>query len=74
MMSSLGNSLAVFSVAHNNLSGKTLEKKYQFETFNKNSYEGNLFFYVDLHCEIIVMKKNHHGSQRIMMNKKMIVS
>jgi hypothetical protein len=26
-MSSLGNSLAVFSVAYNNLSGKTLEKK-----------------------------------------------
>jgi len=56
-MSSLGNSLAVFSVAYNNLSGKTLEKKYQFETFNENSYEGNLFF-VDLHWEIIVMKKN----------------
>jgi hypothetical protein len=44
MMLSLGNSLAVFSVAHNNLSGKIIEKKYQFETFNENSYERNLFF------------------------------
>jgi hypothetical protein len=35
--------LEVFSVAHNNLSGKTLEGKYQFGTFNESWYEGNLF-------------------------------
>jgi len=35
--------LAVFSVAHNNLSGKTLEKKYQFETFDESSYKRKPF-------------------------------
>jgi hypothetical protein len=35
--------LAVFSVAHNNLSGKTPERKYQFGTFDESSYEGNPF-------------------------------
>lgn len=35
--------LAVFSVAHNNLSGNTPQRKNQFATFDKKSYEGNLF-------------------------------
>jgi hypothetical protein len=37
------NNLAVFSVAHNNLLGETLERKYQFGTFDESSYEGNSF-------------------------------
>ena len=36
-------SLAVFSVAHNNLSGPTPEFKGQFSTFDESSYEGNPF-------------------------------
>ncbi|KAJ9141068.1 hypothetical protein P3X46_031648 [Hevea brasiliensis] len=36
-------SLAVFSVAHNNLSGKTPERVAQFATFEQSSYEGNPF-------------------------------
>ena len=35
------NFLAVFTVAHNNLSGRTLERKFQFATFEQSSYEGN---------------------------------
>ncbi|XP_043697155.1 receptor-like protein 15 [Telopea speciosissima] len=35
------NFLAVFTVAHNNLSGKTPEMKGQFGTFDSTSYEGN---------------------------------
>ncbi|KAJ9162637.1 hypothetical protein P3X46_022396 [Hevea brasiliensis] len=35
--------LAVFSVAHNNLSGKTPEMVAQFATFDNSSYEGNPF-------------------------------
>ena len=35
--------LEVFSVAHNNLSGKTPERKYQFGTFDESCYEGNPF-------------------------------
>jgi len=35
--------LEVFSVAHNNLSGKTSERKNQFGTFDENCYEGNPF-------------------------------
>ncbi|KAK4707319.1 hypothetical protein R3W88_033093 [Solanum pinnatisectum] len=35
------NSLAVFSVAYNNLSGAVPDFKAQFGTFNKSSYEGN---------------------------------
>ncbi|KAB1208960.1 LRR receptor-like serine/threonine-protein kinase ERECTA [Morella rubra] len=35
------HSLAVFSVAHNNLSGTTPERKDQFGTFDESSYEGN---------------------------------
>ena len=34
-------SLEVFSVAHNNLSGPLPDRKYQFGTFDENSYEGN---------------------------------
>ncbi|KAG2725035.1 hypothetical protein I3760_01G048600 [Carya illinoinensis] len=37
------NFLEVFSVAHNNLSGKVPDMKAQFGTFEKSSYEGNLF-------------------------------
>ena len=37
------NNLAVFSVAHSNLLGETLERKYQFGTFDESSYEGNSF-------------------------------
>ena len=37
------NTLEVFSVAHNNLSGETPERKYQFGTFDESSYEGNPF-------------------------------
>ncbi|KAL7225541.1 hypothetical protein ACSBR1_020832 [Camellia fascicularis] len=33
--------LALFSVAHNNLSGLTLERKAQIATFEESSYEGN---------------------------------
>ncbi|MBA0779876.1 hypothetical protein Gotri_004062 [Gossypium trilobum] len=33
--------LAVFSVAHNNLSGPLPNRKYQFGTFEENSYKGN---------------------------------
>ena len=35
------NNLAIFSVAYNNLSGKTRERKAQFNTFDQTSYEGN---------------------------------
>ncbi|KAF5464161.1 hypothetical protein F2P56_014257 [Juglans regia] len=35
--------LEVFNVAHNNLSGKVPDMKAQFGTFEKSSYEGNLF-------------------------------
>ncbi|XP_040987426.1 receptor-like protein 14 isoform X3 [Juglans microcarpa x Juglans regia] len=35
--------LEVFSVANNNLSGKVPDMKAQFATFEKSSYEGNLF-------------------------------
>jgi hypothetical protein len=36
--------LEVFSVAYNNLSGRTPERKYQFGTFDdENCYEGNPF-------------------------------
>ncbi|KAF2317548.1 hypothetical protein GH714_024353 [Hevea brasiliensis] len=35
--------LAVFSVAHNNLSGRTPEMVAQFATFENSSYEGNPF-------------------------------
>ncbi|XP_022861645.1 LRR receptor-like serine/threonine-protein kinase FLS2 [Olea europaea var. sylvestris] len=35
--------LETFSVAYNNLSGKTLEMKAQFGTFDRSSYEGNLY-------------------------------
>jgi hypothetical protein len=35
--------LEFFSVANNNLSGKTPERKYQFGTFDESSYEGNPF-------------------------------
>ncbi|XP_022847378.1 LRR receptor-like serine/threonine-protein kinase GSO2 isoform X2 [Olea europaea var. sylvestris] len=35
--------LEVFSVAYNNLSGKTPEIKAQFGTFDRSSYEGNLY-------------------------------
>ncbi|KAF5464123.1 hypothetical protein F2P56_014228 [Juglans regia] len=35
--------LEVFNVANNNLSGKVLDMKAQFGTFEKSSYEGNLF-------------------------------
>ena len=35
------NFLTVFTVAHNNLSGKTPERKFQFATFEQSSYEGN---------------------------------
>ncbi|KAM3734107.1 hypothetical protein ACB098_11G189700 [Castanea mollissima] len=34
-------SLEVFSVAHNNLSGPLPDRKFQFGTFDENSYEGN---------------------------------
>ena len=34
-------SLAVFIVAHNDLSGTTLERKNQFVTFDESSYYGN---------------------------------
>ncbi|KAG6729800.1 hypothetical protein I3842_01G050300 [Carya illinoinensis] len=37
------NFLAVFNVAYNNLSGKLPDMKAQFGTFEKSSYEGNLF-------------------------------
>ncbi|KAG2725029.1 hypothetical protein I3760_01G048100 [Carya illinoinensis] len=37
------NFLEVFSVAYNNLSGKVPDMKAQFGTFEKSSYEGNLF-------------------------------
>ncbi|KAK8571734.1 hypothetical protein V6N12_027807 [Hibiscus sabdariffa] len=37
------NSLEVFSVAHNNLSGSIPEPKTQFGTFDETSYEGNPF-------------------------------
>ncbi|KAB1208932.1 hypothetical protein CJ030_MR6G001709 [Morella rubra] len=37
------NSLAIFSVAHNNFSKRTPERKAQFRTFEKNSYEDNPF-------------------------------
>ncbi|KAF8019517.1 hypothetical protein BT93_G0256 [Corymbia citriodora subsp. variegata] len=33
--------LSYFSVAHNNLSGRLPDRKYQFGTFDKESYEGN---------------------------------
>jgi hypothetical protein len=33
-----------------------------------------IFFWFGSPLQIIVMKKNHHGSKRIMMNKKMMVS
>ncbi|KAF5464149.1 hypothetical protein F2P56_014251 [Juglans regia] len=39
------NFLAVFNMAHNNLSGKVPDMKAQFGTFEKSSYEGNLFLY-----------------------------
>ncbi|XP_042978586.1 receptor-like protein 45 isoform X3 [Carya illinoinensis] len=35
--------LSVFNVAHNNLSGKLPDMKAQFATFEKSSFEGNLF-------------------------------
>nr|XP_034929574.1 receptor-like protein 15 [Populus alba] len=35
--------LEVFSVAHNNLSGRTPERKYQFGTFDESCYEENPF-------------------------------
>ncbi|KAG6774958.1 hypothetical protein POTOM_018376 [Populus tomentosa] len=35
------SALEVFSVAYNNLSGKTPERKAQFGTFDEISYEGN---------------------------------
>ncbi|CAA2995505.1 LRR receptor-like serine threonine- kinase GSO1 [Olea europaea subsp. europaea] len=35
--------LAMFSVAYNNLSGKLPEMKSQFGTFDRSSYEGNLY-------------------------------
>ncbi|KAJ9703062.1 hypothetical protein PVL29_004717 [Vitis rotundifolia] len=35
------NFLTVFIVAHNNLSGKTPERKFQFATFEQSNYEGN---------------------------------
>lgn len=35
------NTLAVFNVAHNNLSSKIPEWTAQFATFNESSYEGN---------------------------------
>ena len=35
--------LAVFSVAHNNLSGRTPDMKAQFETFSASDYERNPF-------------------------------
>ncbi|KAM4082547.1 hypothetical protein ACJW30_11G183400 [Castanea mollissima] len=34
-------SLEVFSVAHNNFSGPLPDRKFQFGTFDENSYEGN---------------------------------
>jgi hypothetical protein len=37
------NFLAVFTVAYNNLSGKVPDRKAQFATFDKSSYEGNPF-------------------------------
>jgi Leucine-rich repeat (LRR) protein len=30
--------LTIFNMAYNNLSGKTLKKNYQFETFDENNY------------------------------------
>ncbi|PKH63831.1 hypothetical protein CRG98_050256 [Punica granatum] len=36
--------LSIFTVAHNNLSGQTPERKNQFATFDERSYEGNIFF------------------------------
>ena len=35
------NFLTIFIVAHNNLSGKTPERKFQFATFEQSNYEGN---------------------------------
>ncbi|XP_059636209.1 cuscuta receptor 1-like [Cornus florida] len=35
------NNRIVFSVSHNNLSGRTPDQKAQFSTFEKSSYEGN---------------------------------
>ncbi|CAI0389498.1 unnamed protein product [Linum tenue] len=37
------NLTAVFSVAYNNLSGRTPERVAQFATFNENCYDGNPF-------------------------------
>ncbi|KAG5589868.1 hypothetical protein H5410_040382 [Solanum commersonii] len=37
------NSLAIFSVAYNHLSGAVPDFKAQFETFNRSSYEGSPF-------------------------------
>jgi hypothetical protein len=35
------NNLEVFNVSYNNLSGRTPERKAQFDTFDERSYEGN---------------------------------
>jgi hypothetical protein len=49
---------------YNNLSGKTLERKYQFETFDENSYEGNP----------LVCGTPLHNNECLIMNEKMMVS
>ncbi|KAG6730909.1 hypothetical protein I3842_01G103700 [Carya illinoinensis] len=59
------NFLEVFNVAYNNLSGKVPDFKAQFGTFEKSSYEGNIFLCgppLQKSCAIVDTQASTHSS------------